>query len=412
MNSCTSERRIRMKNKNRVLIIGAGASGLFAAITAAGYGAEVTVLEKEKNAGRKLLRTGNGRCNLTNVGDPSFAYHGTDRTFAEKILHAFSPTDAIASFTKMGIYTTNRDGWIYPHSDTAESVLTVLLWRAKELHVKIKYCEQVRRIEKNEDCFKVFTDTWHYETDKIILACGTAASLTEKQLPANGYDLAVQMGHSVIRPLPALVPLKVKDASRFKWAGVRVAAGVSLYADDLFIGTSHGQVQLTDSGISGIPVFALSGQALRLLEGRLNVHAVLDFFPEMSEEAFAGFLKKRKNDHPDRKISDLLVGILPERLLHAVSMELQGSTDPEMLSHVVKNFNVRITGSQGFPCAQCTSGGVSTAEVSADTCESLVTKGFYLTGEVLDIDGECGGWNLQFAWSTGYLAGKHAAEVL
>lgn len=412
MNSRPQERGICMKKKNRVLIIGAGASGLFAAITAAGYGAEVTVLEKEKKAGRKLLRTGNGKCNMTNIGDPSFVYHGTDRTFAEKILRAFSPSDTIASFTKMGIYTTNRDGWIYPHSETAESVLTVLLWRAADLHVKIKYCEAVRRIEKNEDYFRVFTDTWHYEADKVILACGSAASLTGKQLPVNGYDLAGQMGHSVISLLPALVPLKVKDVSRFKWAGVRVAARVSLYANDLFISTCQGQVQLTESGISGIPVFAVSGQALRLLEGGFEVHTVLDFFPEMSEEVFADFLRRRKSDHPDRKISDLLVGILPERLHHALSVELQGSTDPVKLSHAVKNFDVRIIGSQGFSYAQCTTGGVATAEVNCDTCESLITKGFYLTGEVLDIDGECGGWNLQFAWSTGYLAGKHAAEVL
>lgn len=432
-----------MKEKNRVLIIGGGASGLFAAITAAEHGAEVVVLEKEKKAGRKILKTGNGRCNFTNVGSPSHVYHGTEREFASQVLSRFTPQDTIMKFTSLGIFTTNRNDWIYPHSETAESVLTTLLWRAAELRVKIKCNETVTKIGKSKECFTVYTETWHYEADKVIIACGSAASLTEKQLPLRSYELAAMMGHSVIEPLPALVPLKVKNAGSFKWGGVRINAAVNLYVEDLFIANASGQVQLTDSGISGIPVFAVSGQALRLLEGGLNVLAKLDFFPEMPTSALCDLLQNRKEQHPDRKAADLLVGMLPERLIHAVIQRTSsriredgyarseetdvtgsqdngepGKDDPfrrseiRVLAEVIKEFEVTVTGSQGFAFAQCAAGGIPTREVDPATCESKSTKGLYLTGEMLDIDGECGGWNLQFAWSTGYLAGKSAAEAL
>ena len=230
-----------MKEKNRVIIIGGGASGLFAAITAAEHGAEVVVLEKEKKAGRKILKTGNGRCNFTNTGDPSHSYHGTDREFARHVLALFTPQDTIAKFTAMGIYTTNKSGWIYPHSETAESVLTSLLWRLEELHVKVKCNETVTGIDKKNDVFTVFTESWYYEADKVILACGSAASLTDKQLPYNGYDLIKRAGHTCISPLPALVPLKVKNGNMYKWGGVRTNASVSLYAEDIFIAKSSGQ---------------------------------------------------------------------------------------------------------------------------------------------------------------------------
>ena len=399
-----------MKEKNRVIIIGGGASGLFAAITAAEHGAEVVVLEKEKKAGRKILKTGNGRCNFTNTGDPSHSYHGTDREFARHVLALFTPQDTIAKFTAMGIYTTNKSGWIYPHSETAESVLTSLLWRLEELHVKVKCNEPVTGIDKKNDVFTVFTESWHYEADKVILACGSAASLTDKQLPYNGYDLIKRAGHTCISPLPALVPLKVKNGNMYKWGGVRTNASVSLYAEDIFIAKSSGQIQLTDFGISGIPVFAISGQALRLMEGGLKVSVRVDFFPELSDDAFCALLRTRREQHPDRSTANLLTGLLPERLIHAVSTEAAEKSGK--LAETIKAFNVVVTGSQGFAYAQSVSGGIPTGEVSADTCESKKMQGLYLTGEILDIDGECGGWNLQFAWSTGYLAGKHAAEAL
>lgn len=405
-----------MKEKKRVLIIGGGASGLFAAISAAERGADVVVLEKEKKAGRKILKTGNGRCNFTNVGDPSFVYHGTEREFAAKILERFSPRDTIAAFTSYGIFTTNKNGWIYPHSETAESVLTTLLWRAAELRVKIKCNETARRIEKKNGMFTVFTDSWHYEADRVILACGSAASLTDKQAPLSSYDLAERLGHTVVKPLPALVPLKVKNAGSFKWGGVRIHAGVRLCAEGLFIAGSEGQVQLTESGISGIPVFAVSGQALRLLYGGLRVKVFLDFLPELSSDETRILLEGRRKQHPNRSTSDLLTGIFPERLIHAVITRAADSGEHEddlhALVSAIKEFETIITGSQGLAAAQCAAGGIPTREVDHRTCESKIIPGLYLTGEVLDIDGECGGWNLQFAWSTGYLAGRHAAEAL
>lgn len=404
-----------MPVRNKVLIIGAGASGLFAAITAAEHGAEVTVLEKEKKAGRKLLMTGNGKCNFTNIGDSSHAYHGTDRSFAAEALKAFSPQDTIKKFTELGIYTLNRNGWVYPHSETAGSVLTTLLWRCRELKVKIKCDECVQRIEKNESGFIIYTKTWQYQADKLILSCGSEASLTSGQIPLVGFELAKEMGHSLVKPLPALVPLNIKRASACKWGGVRIEAEVSLYADGLYIDKAYGQVQLTDYGISGIPVFAISGHALRLLDAGFTVCVHLDFFPELEFDSLRKLLETKQMQHADRSSVDLLVGILPERLIHAVTDRAASisSHNDEMyaLAAAIKQYEVCVTGSRGFSFAQCSAGGIPTGEVNSGSCESKITPGLYITGEMLDIDGECGGWNLQFAWSTGYMAGQSAARI-
>ncbi|MDO4803732.1 MAG: aminoacetone oxidase family FAD-binding enzyme [Lachnospiraceae bacterium] len=415
-----------MKTRNRILVIGAGASGLFAAITAAECGADVTVVEKGKKPGHKLLMTGNGRCNFTNIGDSSYVYHGTEREFANAVLAAFTPQDAIRKFTKLGIYTTNKNGWMYPRSETATSVLQVLLWRCEELHVKIKCSEEILKIEKNGTVFAAYSKTWQYEADRVILACGSAASLSASQLPLHGFELSTELGHRLAKPIPALVPLNVQQANTYKWTGVRVNANVSLYTekDRIYIANAYGQVQLTAYGISGIPVFAISGRTLRLIEGGAGACIVLDFFPELELEALCLLLESRMKYRPGASMSDLLVGILPEKLIHAVAArafqllkdhadDADGNEpwkDTYALALAVKQFAVKVTGSQGFPLAQSCAGGVLTGEIDSSSCESKITPGLYITGEMLDIDGECGGWNLQFAWSTGYLAGKNAAE--
>ncbi len=396
-----------MSDKKQVIIIGAGASGLMAGVMAARGGAEVTILEKEKKPGRKLLRTGNGRCNLTNTGDYRAVYHGTDPSWAARVLDRFSVQDTIRFFTEIGLYTTNRDGWVYPYAEQAESVLTCLLRECARLKIKIKNNETVLSIARHAGQFDVKTPSWTYRADRVILACGTAASLAKSQLPYNGLLLAAKTGHQVVPQRPALVPLLCEGAGRLGWAGVRIHGSCTLYQGDMPIASDSGQLQLTEQGISGIPVFNISGAAPILLDGGLPVSVKLDFFPDFDREMTFAFLNSRKELLRTEDLRELLTGVFPEKLIPAL---ISGQTTVKALTDRIKAFRLTVRGTQGAPYAQVMSGGVRTDEVDASTLESKVCPGFYITGELLDLYGSCGGFNLQLAWSTGAIAGRSAAS--
>lgn len=395
------------KQGKSVIVVGGGASGLMAAIQAARCGARVTVLERENKPGRKLLRTGNGRCNLTNTGSTAGVYHGEERAFAAKVLENWTVAETLAFFESIGVHTTSRGGWIYPYSDQAESVLQDLLMTAEECGVRIKTREEVRRVRKVMGRFQVETATWTYEADAVILACGTRAGIAGQEDAEEPAGIAARMGHTVIRQLPALVPLNVEDAGRLGWAGVRVNGSVRIISGRELIEEESGQLQLTEYGISGIPVFIVSSEAVRLLDSHAPVHAELDFFPDGTERELAELLHERHANHLLRPLKKLLVGLFPEKLIPALTA---GSPDLISLAERAKHFRVRVTGHQGAKAAQVMSGGVSTDEVDPATCMSRLVENLYLTGEMLDIDGACGGWNLQFAWSTGALAGRSAGR--
>ena len=395
-----------MSDKKQIIIIGAGASGLIAGIMAARGGAGVTILEKEKKPGRKLLRTGNGKCNLTNTGDMRYAYHGTDPGFAARAIDAFSVQDTIRFFTEIGLYTTSRDGWVYPYAEQAESVLTCLLREAAKLKVKIKNNETVTAVTKEGNQFNVQTSTWTYRADCVILSCGTAASLVKSQLPCNGLMLAESLGHNMVPQRPSLVPLVCEGAAKKGWGGVRIRGTCSLCVKEVELASESGQLQLTEQGVSGIPVFNISGKALILKDGGLPVTLKLDFFPDFDREMTRAFLEKRQTMLGTDDMKSILIGLFPDKLIPALT---SGAHSIEELTDRIKTYELHVTGSAGAGSAQVMSGGIRTDEVNASTSESLICPGLFITGELLDIDGSCGGWNLQLAWSTGANAGRHAA---
>lgn len=396
-----------MSDKKQVIIVGAGASGLMAGIMAARGGSGVTILEKEKKPGRKLLRTGNGKCNLTNTGDIRRAYHGTDPGFAARALDAFSVQDTIRFFTEIGLYTTSRDGWIYPYAGQAESVLACLLREAAKLKIKIKNNETVLAVTKREDRFYVQTSSWTYTADCVILSGGTAASLVKSQLPCNGLTLAESLGHSSVPQRPSLVPLVCEGADKKGWGGVRIQGTCTLCTQGVELASETGQLQLTEQGVSGIPVFNVSGRALILLDGGLPVTLKLDFFPDFDREMTQAFLKSRRTLLGTDDMKSVLTGLFPEKLIPALT---KGTFSIEGLTDRIKSCELHVKGSAGVGSAQVMSGGIRTDEVDAATSESMICPGLFITGELLDIDGVCGGWNLQFAWSTGANAGRHAAD--
>lgn len=398
-----------MKEKT-VCIAGGGASGLIAAIFAAKSGANVILLEQNNKPGRKLLATGNGKCNLTNTRQEPACYHGKHPEFAWQVISRFPMQETVAFFSGLGIYTRNRDGYLYPASGEAASVLEVLEQEARYRKVKIKCRETVQDILENPEPEKgkwlVKTASWQYAADCVILACGSSASSVEGSAGI-GYDLAEKLGHKVVKPLPALVPVVCKGNFFSRWAGVRVEGTVSLAVNGTIFREERGELQLTDYGISGIPVFQISGYAVRLLDEGVPVELVLDFLPDFPEESLPGFLKARMDNCPYKSLRESLTGLFPQKLIQVLT---EGITDIAALAERIKCFVLQAKGPRSLKQAQICSGGVSTEEISADTMESQLCSGIYFAGELVDVDGLCGGYNLQWAWSSGVCAGIHAAE--
>ena len=391
--------------KRKICIIGGGASGLMAAIMAAREGGEVTLLEHNEKTGRKLLATGNGRCNLTNIHQEPSCYHSLSGTLAWEILQGFSLQDTIRFFSQIGVYTKNKEGYLYPASMQASSVQELLEMEARYRKVKIKCREHVKEIRKEEQGFQVLTETWSYPADKVILAAGSRASSIQGA-DGSGYELAKALGHKIIPTLPALVPLKGKGNWFSKWAGVRTEGRVSLMAEGQIFDQAQGEIQLTDYGVSGIPVFQVSGRAVRLIGEGVKVTLLLDFLPDFDEAGLTAFLKTRQDQCPYKSVKQLLLGLLPQKLAEVLMME---NPDIFQLAHKIKEFPVEIRGSKSYDQAQVCSGGVPLEEVEPKTMESRKVPGLYLAGEILDADGICGGYNLQWAWTTGVLAGKSSA---
>ncbi len=396
-----------MNKTYSVYVIGGGASGLAAGIFAARAGASVTILEKEKKYGKKLLRTGNGRCNLANLGPLEGAYHGRHPDFARAVLANFDRRRLLAFFEEIGVHTRSYDGWLYPASESAESVLACLSMAAEALNVRIRTNICVKGIRKSGSRFLIDVGTYVYTADRVILATGSNASLVN---PGENEPLliAAALGHRIIPIHPALVPLTVKDAAARGFAGVRVRGTIRLFADGRLFHEESGQLQFTENGISGIPVFNGSSEALTALADGQTVTAEADLFPDMPEDVFISYLKERFERLSDRKPEVRLKGLIPDRLIPAVTA---GEESAEACARRIRHFPMEITGSRGLANAQVSGGGIDTDEIDPASMASRLVEGLYITGECLDIDGACGGYNLMFAFAGGALAGMAAGET-
>lgn len=389
--------------KKRVVIIGAGASGLMAAISAAQGGAAVTLLEQNEKPGKKICATGNGKCNFTNLQKQKDAYRSENPGFEKEVLNQFSVEDTVKFFTELGLYPVNKNnGYLYPHSGQASSVTEVLCMKARSLGVKLKTNECVERISRENHVWKIHTKGWTYEGDALILCNGSRASAISGS-EGSGYKLAADLGHLIIEPLPALTALKCKNTGFSGWAGVRTEGKISLYADGKMIAEETGELQLTDYGVSGIPVFQISRYGIRAFcEGR-KTELRLNFLPEFSKEQLHDFLEQRREASPYKGKKEFLTGLFPDKLAKV----LLAYRDLEEGIHC---YPLKVTGYPPFEQAQVCSGGVDTRQVDEKTLESKLVPGLFFAGELLDIDGKCGGYNLQWAWSSGYIAGKNAGR--
>lgn len=404
-------------SQNRVIVIGGGASGMVAAISAARRGADVTLLEHTDKIGKKILATGNGRCNLTNELQGEEYYRGGRSGFVNSILEQFGLEETLSFFGELGLVVKSKKGYVYPYSEQASAVLDVLKQELRRLQVKLVYRAKIRSVERKK-VFYVHAGEC-YEAESLIIAAGSKAAPSTGS-DGSGYLLAEQLGHTVIKPLPALVQLKAAGKYFEQLAGIRTEAEVSLIIEGTEKIREQGELQLTKYGISGIPVFQISRYAAQALDQGRKVQAVIDFFPVFSHAELYDWIKKNRN-HNGRKTAEELMGGLLNKKLAGVLLEtaeiepkkwVEKLTDRQIkrLAGLIKRFPVTVTGTNSFEQAQVCAGGVNTGEIDGKTMESCLVKGLYFAGEILDIDGACGGYNLQFAWSSGWLAGSSAAQ--
>lgn len=401
--------------KTEVIVVGAGASGLVSAIEAARCGSSVTVLEHTSKAGKKLLATGNGKCNLTNLAMPEGALRGGKPEFIKEVLSKVSVGDAMNFFRDLGLVLTDRNGYVYPNTGQAASVAEALLFELERLKVPILYDCNVSGIGKN---LVLQTSCGEMKAEAVILAAGSMAA-PKTGSDGSGYGLAEALGHHIIKPLPALVQLRCKEKWYKQAAGVRTEALVTLKVNGKKTASDRGELQFTDYGISGIPVFQISRFAARAVEERKTVTAELDFFPDMDFETMEDFLFCRKNKFSSRPGTEFLHGVLNQKLAHVllkisgIARERTGEiTAPEVkrLCAFIKGLKTTVISANSFDQAQICSGGIDLRDVNSLTMESKLVKGLYLAGEILDVDGICGGYNLQWAWSSGILAGRNAGR--
>lgn len=408
------------RHSKSVLIVGGGASGLIAAIAAARQGAKVTLIEKNRQAGKKLLMTGNGRCNFTNKNQELRYYRSSNPELIGPVLEAFPMEETVAFFEELGILVKDRGGYLYPNSGQAASIAGVLRLEVQRLSIKEAYNTEVLAVGKQKGYFQAECEGWTYEGDALVLACGSKAA-PAAGASGDGYRFARSFGHTVVRPLPALTGLYAAEKDCKTLAGVRTDARVTLLTDGKVCAVEEGEVQFASYGLSGIPVFQISRFASRTLDEGGTCEVRLDVCPALTGQKLLQILsEENRRKHTDmRKNTDILLGMFPEKLSQVllgragISGKKKGQEwtreELERLVGQMKELTFQITGSRGYEQAQVCTGGVPLKELKGISMESAAIPGLYLAGELLDVDGACGGYNLQWAWSSGYLAGIHAA---
>ena len=406
--------------KNRIVVVGGGPAGMMAAIIAANNGGDVIILERNDRVGKKLLATGNGRCNYTNVDLSINNYHGQDNQFAQWALNNFDVETTIDYFEKLGITPAVEDGGkVYPLSFQSSSMLDILRYEIEEKNIELITEAYVVDIKKKKNFIIKLKDGKTFEADKLILATGGMA-MPVSGSDGNGYTLARSLGHNFIPIHPGIVQLNLEGNFFKQIDGVKVVGVAKLYSKDKLILKDSGDILFTKYGISGPPILQLSRTALEYLKDGKDIELRVSIIHTKTSKELVTYLYERFKNKSNKTAQESLVGLINKRLILPILREVNIDKDKfvgdlskvevEKISQILTNWTFKITGSQSWGQAQVTAGGISTLDVDYKTMESKLVKGLYLVGELLDIDGDCGGYNLQWAWSSGYIAGKEAVK--
>lgn len=403
----------------QIAVIGGGAAGMAAAIQAAGEGAAVTVYEKNDRVGKKILSTGNGRCNFSNEAMGAAYYHGSGTALLGSVLSAFGVSETKDFFESLGMRIKDRDGYLYPASEQASTVLDLLRYELDRRRVTVHTGAAVQALSFDKDRKNFFIGRQGKEDcyDAVILCCGGKA-VPNTGSDGSGFRLAERFGHRIVSPVPALAALICKESFYKQVAGVRCDAELTLRTAGKEAARERGELQLTDYGLSGIPAFQLCRTAAYALLEKKTVVVRVSFLPDFDEETCGAFFRKRLAAHGEDEMDVFLTGIVNKKI-NRLLLKLAGIRETQRakdvpaeafrrLQELYLGLETTVTGTNGFDRAQVCAGGVDCNEVT----ENLMSKkqpGLYFAGEILDIDGACGGYNLQWAWSSGTVAGRAAA---
>lgn len=404
-----------------IIIIGGGASGLMTSILCKDYGLDVAIIEGNDRVGKKILTTGNGRCNISNrfIQKPfSDRYHSDNKDFYNDVLEAFDIDSTINFFSSLGLpITTLDEGKMYPLSLQASSVLDIFRLALEDRGINIYLNNKIENITSNSKTFRLSSKSGEIFTcKKLILACG-GKTAPNTGSDGSGYTLAKSLGHSMVPPLPALVQLKLDYKALKALSGVKFDGFAEIMVDGISERKEFGEVLFTDYGISGPPILQLSRKASKALHQNREVQIKIDMLPHLKSENLEDFLENHWAMFSYRSIVDSFIGIINKKLIPIILKECNIDNihkpcseltwkEKKSLFTLVKAWTFNVMGTNSFSNAQVTAGGIDTKEVYSKTLESKITKNLFFCGEILDVDGDCGGFNLQWAWSSAYTAAK------
>jgi predicted Rossmann fold flavoprotein len=408
-----------------LIILGGGASGLMAAIVAKDFGMDVAIIEGTDRIGKKILVTGNGRCNITNnkIAFPYKNFHSENNDFFQEALNKFTVEDTKSMFLSLGLPLTElENGKMYPKSLQASSVIDIFRMAIEDRQIPLYTNCKINSIDKKKN-FILSTNNDEYKNfscSKLILSCG-GKSANKTGSDGSGYKLSKSFGHSIVETIPGIVQLKLDYPYLKALSGIKFDGAVSVLVNDEVKCTDVGEVLFTDYGISGPPVMQLSSYASKALSKGHKVTIRVDMFPSESKEEVESFFAGHFSIFNYREISSALIGVINKKLISTILKDV-GIKDIHLpcsniewklidrLINKFKQWDFNCIDTNGFPNAQVTVGGIDTQEVNNLTLESKLVKDLYFCGEILDVHGDCGGFNLQWAWSSGYLAAKSAAD--
>lgn len=405
----------------KIAVIGGGAAGLVASIIAGRAGAEVIIYEKMNRVGKKILATGNGRCNYTNMNLSLDCYHGKHIDIADKVLNFFGLEKTLGFFEDLGIYPyIDESGKVYPNSLQASSMVDVLRYEAERYNIKEITEFEVKELRHNKDKFSIIGSDGSYYADKVILCCGGKSS-PQLGSDGDGYKLAEYFGHKIIEPFPALVQLKLKGSYFKRITGIRFDGIVKGMTDKGIIREEEGEILFTEYGISGPPILQISRMVLDVMNKGEKAYIYVDMFPSLNKNDLYDILSARFSRIGHKALEDSLIGFINKKLILPVLNEAGfenkdlkcgnlNKRDIYKIIDILKSWRFEVTGHNTWQQSQVTAGGIDLSGVIPETLESKKVKGLYFAGEILDVDGDCGGFNLQWAWSSGYTAGYYSTH--
>ncbi|ADL34051.1 FAD dependent oxidoreductase [Butyrivibrio proteoclasticus B316] len=429
----------------KIIVAGGGAAGMCAAIYAARNGADVTIIEKNTQLGKKLSMTGNGRCNLSNLNMNEKMYNLSAEKRMKQWLSVYGVLDVINFFKSLGIVIKSEDGYLYPVSGQAGTVVTAFENEIRRLGVKVIYGEQVKsvkisgsepddkaldarqieavltrgaKIDNKLEKYTVVTNLNSYEADRVILATGSLSGAKSTMSTGDGYYICKQLGMNIKDTYPALVGFKCDQNEQMPENGVRCTAEISFMLGTEALAVEYGELQFTRDGISGIPVMQASSKIVKFLAEGKPIYASINFFPDYDDEDFLSLEKEMLRLRDDRSLKEFLNGfynsnindMIVSRMKMSASMKMKNISESMVLSifNAYRNYRIKLSESYGYQQAQVTSGGVSLGDIKDDMAVND-HHGIFVIGELLDVDGRCGGYNLQWAFTSGSIAGTVAS---